>query len=146
MSFDYLLSVETVSEIDGEKDSSLKEYSCTFSGNESDCILKYEEETEEGTAITTLHYIKSKGLSIKRESEMQSFLLVEENKRHLSHLRTPYGVFDMGVTGSSLLCEISEESGKLFFDYTTDINGSPLGVMSFKLRFYKKGTEKPKDF
>ncbi len=146
MSSDYLLSVQAISEIDGEKDSSRKEYDCSFSGDENDCILKYEEETEEGKATTTMHYIKSKGLSIKREGEMQSFLLIEENKRHLSHLRTPYGIFDMGVTGSSLLCEISEKNGRLFFDYTTDINGSPLGVMSFKLRFYKKGTEKPKDF
>ena len=146
MSSNYLLSIETVSVVDGEKDFSLKEYSCSFSGDKDDCILKYEEETEDGAATTTMHYIKRKGLSIKRESEMQSFLIVEKNKRHLSHLRTPYGVFEIGVTGTELLCEIEEQSGKLFFDYTTDTNGSPLGVMSFKLRFYKKGTEKPEDF
>lgn len=146
MSSDYLLSIETTNVIDGEKEFSQKEYTCSFSGDEDDCVLKYNEETEEGCATTTMHYIKTKGLSIKRECEMQSFLIVEKNKRHLSHLRTPYGVFEIGVTGTSLFCEIKEHFGKLFFDYTTDINGNPLGVMSFKLRFYKKGTEKPKDF
>ncbi len=137
MSFNYRIKVSTDNEINGEKEKSDFETLCSFKGNEYDYTLEYEEQTEDGVAVTTLHYKKDKGLSIKRKSVMSTFFLLQKGKRHLSHIATPYGTMDIGITCNEITSQVNDTCGTLCFSYITDIDNSPLGFMNFKIHFNK---------
>lgn len=138
MEFNCSLSVKSKAIVVGDEENSTFEAVALFSGTEEDYTLKYTENCEEGTAVNTLHYKQDKGLTIKRESSVSSFLYIEPGKKHTSRLTTPYGLLSLDVTGKSINSSLDESGGSLVFEYTTDIGGEPLGEMSFSYTFKKQ--------
>ena len=62
---------------------------------------------------------------------MTTNLILEKGIRHASCHATPYGTFSMGVVALEIDSDMDENGGTLHFMYSTDIENSPLGEITF---------------
>lgn len=86
--------------------------------------VTYPEYSEENPAVhtdTTVTY-KDGVLSIDRQGEMSSHLLLEEKVRHECLYTTPMGQMFIGIFTDSITCEIDEHGGEISAAYQLDFN------------------------
>ena len=99
----------------------------TFEETDSDYVLKYNEEQEPPFASvkTTLKIAKDeKTVSLMREGNSGSLLIIERSKRNLCNYATEFGEILMGIYGKNIELDCGENSGSFNFDYDIDINGA----------------------
>ncbi len=99
----------------------------TFEETQGSYVLKYNEEQEPPVAPikTTLSISKDeKTVSLMREGNNGSFLIIERSKRNLCNYNTEFGEILMGIYGKNIELDCKENSGSFRFDYDIDINGA----------------------
>ncbi len=139
MKEDYLVTIVTRQEIEGEKDLLEVTTHGHLEGEGDSYILYYTEQEEDGTESTTrLQVEKGKNITVNREGSISTYMIIENEVRHLSHHVTPYGSFSMGVCGKEIMSDMTAEGGKLRFSYATDIEKNPLGIIEFDITAKRK--------
>lgn len=134
MEKEFLISVLTKQEIEGEKEELEVMTKASFEGGKDDYTISYTEEEDDGSkSKTTLHVEKERTITVNREGSISTHMIIEKGVRHLSHHVTPYGAFSMGVAGAEIESDISEKGGFLRFRYMTDLEMSPLGEIEFDI-------------
>ena len=82
------------------------------------------QETEltglEGT--TTRLYIRDGQVTLLREGSINSQMVFEEGRRHLSMYETPYGALSIGVNTRRMRSTLGEAGGDLEIDYAIEID------------------------
>ena len=99
----------------------------TFEETPDKYVLRYNEEQEPPSPAikTTLSISKDeKTVSLMREGEHGSLLIIERSKRNLCNYATEFGDILMGIYGKNIDCECEERKGSFNFDYDIDINGA----------------------
>ncbi|MFG6352598.1 MAG: DUF1934 domain-containing protein, partial [Oscillospiraceae bacterium] len=80
------------------------------------------QETEltglEGT--TTRLYIRDGQVTLLREGSINSQMVFEEGRRHLSMYETPYGALSIGVNTRRMRSTVGEAGGELEIDYAIE--------------------------
>lgn len=101
------MSMSTTGTIDGYGDT----YSITYT----------EHGSELEGSITKLD-VDGKCVTMTREGEYSSELVIEQNKRHNCFYSTPFGDFMMGVYAKRVDSNMKSDGGTLSFEYTLDFN------------------------
>lgn len=132
---DYLITLHTVQETEGDKDIIDMTARASFTGEEDDYYITYtdEEGDFEGCEIT-LHVENGSCVTISRKGNYNSHMIVEKNVRHISHHTTPYGSFSLGVSALNINSKMKKSGGTLDFSYCTDIDMHPLGEIEFNIK------------
>ncbi len=139
MKEDYLVTIVTNQEIEGEHELLEVTTHGHLEGEGDSYTLIYTEQEEDGTESTTkLQVEKGSLVTVNREGSISTYMIIEREVRHLSHHVTPYGSFSMGVCGNEIMSDMTAEGGKLRFSYATDIEKNPLGTIEFDITAKRK--------
>ena len=134
MEKEFLISVLTKQEIEGEKEELevMTKASLTLNGN--DYVISYTEEEEDGSqSVTTLVVENGNQITVNREGIISTHMILRKGTRSLSHHVTPYGAFSMGIEATVIESEMKENGGILRFSYLTDVEMKPLGEIEFDI-------------
>ena len=97
------------------------------------------QETEltglEGT--TTRLYIRDGQVTLLREGSINSQMVFEEGRRHLSMYETPYGALSIGVNTRRMRSTLNEAGGDLEIDYAIEIDNLLAGQNLFRMNVKK---------
>lgn len=130
----FLMTMITHQLIEGEKEVIEMTSLASFEGNADDYSITYcDEDGDLKGCKTTLHVEKGSMVTIRREGDYSSHIIVEKNARHISHHVTPYGTFAMGVSALDVDSKMTEKGGKLSFRYSTDMDMRPIGEIQFDI-------------
>ena len=90
---------------------------------EDKSIIEYIENNEEtGPEETTITVFNNDTVSIVRNGQFSSEMMVEKNNRHLTFYRTPYGELTMGIYGNQVEWSRDEKGAVLKMRYSLDFN------------------------
>ena len=97
------------------------------------------QETEltglEGT-VTKLH-IRDGQVTLLREGSINSQMVFEEGRQHLSMYETPYGALSIGINTRRMRSTLSESGGDLEIDYAIEIDNLIAGQNLFRMNVKK---------
>ena len=100
----------------------------TLTCEEDKSIIEYIENNEEtGPEETTITVFGNDTVSIVRNGQFSSEMMVEKNVRHHTFYRTPYGELTMGIYGNRVEWSTNDKGGVLKMRYSLDFNN---GVVS----------------
>ena len=86
-------------------------------------IIEYIENNEEtGPEETTITVYNNETVSIVRNGQFSSEMMVEKNNRHLTFYRTPYGELTMGIYGNQVEWSRDGTGAVLKMRYSLDFN------------------------
>lgn len=117
------------SEITTDGDTSNIELTTTgnYSRVNSRWVLLYDEMSEDKTAvIKTMIKVDDKSVTITRNGEGSSKLIMTEGERNMCHYRTQFGDILLGVYCNEVNNELNDSGGKISMSYTLDVNASVL--------------------
>ena len=90
-------------------------------------IIEYIENNEEtGPEETTITVFNNDTVSIVRNGQFSSEMMVEKNSRHLTFYRTPYGELTMGIYGNQVEWSRDDKGATLKMRYSLDFNNGLL--------------------
>ena len=86
-------------------------------------IIEYIENNEEtGAEDTAITVYNNDTVSIVRNGQFSSEMMVEKNNRHLTFYRTPYGELTMGIYGNQVEWSKDDTGAVLKMRYSLDFN------------------------
>ena len=132
MEMNYIITIDTKQKIDGDEENLQVITHASLSGNKDSYTIIYTEQSQEnGESKTELRYDNGVVTVLRSAEGMTTNIILEKGIRHASCHATPFGTFSMGIVALEISSDIDENGGKLFFRYTTDIENSPLGEITF---------------
>ena len=100
------------------------------------------QETEltglEGT-LTTFQIEKDR-ITLMRMGEVNSQMVFEEGRRHLSMYNTPFGALSIGISTRRMRSELRQDGGEIEIDYAIEIDHTMAGQNFFQINIRKKHT------
>lgn len=127
MQDEYLISITGKQYVDGEKgEIQLTTLGSYVKKGDSRYIL-YDEYDQEVPAPTkgTKSVLKIEGnkkVTLIRNGEQKSRLVLEKGQRHMCHYDTGYGSMMIGVFANRINTDLTDEGGNLEISYSLDIN------------------------
>ncbi len=95
----------------------------TVTYDDDKSVIEYIENNEEtGPEETTITVFKNDTVSIVRNGQFSSEMMVEKNNRHLTFYRTPYGELTMGIYGNQVEWSKDDKGAVLKMRYSLDFN------------------------
>ena len=96
--------------------------------------LSYQESELTGLEGTlTTFQIEPERVTLMRVGEVNSQMVFEEGRRHMSMYNTPYGAMTIGVNTRHLLAELDDRGGEIEIDYAIEIDHSVAGRNTFQI-------------
>lgn len=90
-------------------------------------FLRYKEHLADvGGDCNTIIKIDEKSVVMTRTGNINTQMIFEKGKRHMSHYETPMGSFTIGVSTDLLNIGVNEKGGEVEIKYNLDINNSAL--------------------
>lgn len=105
--------------------------------NTDSYTLKYEESELTGMEGTTTEItVEDSGIvNLVRSGTVNSNLVFEEGKRHLSYYDTSDGAFSIGVFASYVDTVLERNYGEISITYAMDVDDKPIGENEIRVRF-----------
>lgn len=102
-------------------------------------IISYQESPLTGLegTLTTLQ-IEPKRVTMMRVGEVNSQMVFQLGKRHLSMYDTPYGSMAIGINTRRLNAQMGENGGSLEIDYAIEIDHAIAGSNAFRIDVREK--------
>lgn len=96
--------------------------------------LSYEESELTGMeGTTTVFQVEPEKVTLLRLGSVQSEMVFEEGRRHMSLYSTPYGNMEIGVRARRLNSTLEPTGGRLEIDYDIEINHMLAGQSLFRI-------------
>ena len=127
MKKDVLMKLVSTQSVDGESTETELITQAVFEKTGEDSYkIEYAESEATGFkgSKTTLTVDGDRQVSVDRTGKSASNLIVEKDVKHHCHYGTPYGDFTVGINTNAIVNELNESGGKLYLNYTVDINTS----------------------
>ena len=103
--------------------------------------ISYEESELTGLEGTTTRlHIDGGRVTLLREGSINSQMVFEEGRRHLSMYETPYGALSIGVNTRRMRSTLGEAGGDLEIDYAIEIDNLLAGQNLFRMNVKKNPT------
>lgn len=120
---DVWISITGTQSADGESDTVELTTAGKLELADGGYVLTYHESESTGMegVITSLR-VRDAEVQLERSGAMNSLLVLEKGKRHMSCYNTPHGSLMMGVYTKELHNTMTPQGGELEFHYTLDIN------------------------
>ena len=101
--------------------------------------VSYQESELTGLeGTTTKLHIEGRRVTLLREGNINSQMVFEEGRRHLSMYETPYGALSIGVNTKRMRSTVDEAGGDLEIDYAIEIDNLLAGHNLFRMNVKKK--------
>ena len=101
---------------------------------DSALCLSYEESELTGMeGTTTVFQVEPEKVTLLRLGSVQSEMVFEEGRRHMSLYSTPYGNMEIGVRARRLNSTLELTGGRLEIDYDIEINHMLAGQSLFRI-------------
>lgn len=96
--------------------------------------LSYEESELTGLegTLTTIQ-VEPERVTMLRTGQVNTQMVFQEGRRHLSMYNTPYGSMAVGVNTRHLYAELDETGGDLEIDYAIEIDHAIVGRNVFQI-------------
>lgn len=123
MKKDVLINIKGIYSIDDEKDTIELFTTGTFSQENGEYTICYDETEATGFegSHTTLSIIPGK-VTLQRTGTANSQLIIEQGVRHQCHYDVGYGNMMIGISGSKIKHNLTDNGGNLEFHYSMDVN------------------------
>ncbi len=96
--------------------------------------ISYQESELTGLEGTTTRlHIDGGRVTLLREGSINSQMVFEEGRRHLSMYETPYGALSIGVSTRRMRSTLGEAGGDLEIDYAIEIDNLIAGQNLFRM-------------
>ena len=106
--------------------------------NERGVLVSYQETELTGLqGTTTMLRINGPVVTLLREGTVNSQMVFEEGRRHLSMYETPYGSMSVGINTRRVKNTIGEGGGDLEIDYAIEIDNLMVGRNYFSMNVKK---------
>lgn len=123
----YVFVISSEITTDGDKSNIELTTTGNYSRVNGRWALLYDEMSEDKTAvIKTMIKVDDKSVTITRNGEGSSKLIMTEGERNMCHYRTQFGDILLGVYCNEVNNELSDSGGKILMSYTLDVNASVL--------------------
>ncbi len=100
--------------------------------------VSYQESELTGLeGTTTKLHIDGGKVTLLREGNINSQMVFEEGRRHLSMYETPYGELSIGVNTRRMRSTLGETGGDLEIDYAIEIDNLVAGQNLFRMNVRK---------
>lgn len=109
-----------------------------LSGDENDYILTYSESTDDVVAQTQIRVLDGECVIVRRTYPMETDMVIEVGKKHISEHKLPFGSFNLEVIGSHIKSEFDENKSKLQFAYATYQENELVNKIEFDITVKKK--------
>lgn len=107
----------------------------TMSTDENSNVTLVYQESEltglEGTQTTI--QVEPESVTILREGQVNSQMVFQQGRRHLSLYNTPYGALTMGVSTRRMKVDLDETGGSIEIDYAIEIDHAVAGQNLFQI-------------
>ena len=102
--------------------------------------LSYQESELTGLEGTlTTFQIEPDRVTLLRVGEVNSQMVFEEGRRHLSMYDTPYGALSVGINTRKMRAELDARGGNIEIDYAIEIDHALAGQNLFRIHVREKG-------
>ena len=102
--------------------------------------LSYQESEVTGLEGTlTTFQIEPDRVTLLRVGEVNSQMVFQEGRRHLSMYDTPYGALSIGVNTRRMRSDLSASGGSIEIDYAIEIDHALAGQNLFRIQVREKG-------
>ncbi len=100
--------------------------------------LRYEESELTGLegTMTTIQ-VEPERVTMLRTGQVNTQMVFQEGRRHLSMYNTPYGAMTVGVNTRHLYAELGEDGGEIEIDYNIEIDHTVTGRNVFRINVKK---------
>ncbi len=136
-----IISVKGKQSFAGEDDETVElvtEGRLTQAG-EGEYTLSYQESELTGLEGTlTTFQVEGERVTLLREGEVNSQMVFEEGRRHLSMYDTPYGALTIGINTRRLRTSLGERGGNIEIEYAIEIDHSLAGQNFFQIDVKEK--------
>ena len=106
----------------------------TLELTEEGLLLTYQETALTGMEGTTTTFeVSGSQVILRRVGSVNSQMVFEEGRRHMSMYNTPYGAMTIGVNTRHLLAELSDRGGEIEIDYAIEIDHEIAGRNVFQI-------------
>ena len=103
--------------------------------------VSYQESELTGlVGTTTKLHIDGGRVTLLREGGVNSQMVFEEGRRHLSMYETPYGALSIGINTRRMRSTLDEAGGDLEIDYAIEIDNLLAGQNLFRMNVKKHPT------
>lgn len=100
--------------------------------------ISYQESELTGLEGTTTSLLIDGGkVTLLREGSINSQMVFEEGRRHLSMYETPYGALSIGVNTRRMRSTVGDKGGDLEIDYAIEIDNLLAGQNLFRMNVKK---------
>ena len=101
--------------------------------------LSYQESELTGLEGTlTTFQIEKDRITLMRVGEVNSQMVFEEGRRHLSMYNTPYGALSIGISTRRMKADLGRSGGDIEIDYAIEIDHAVAGQNLFQINVRKK--------
>ena len=119
------VSITGMSNVEGEKDKTELVTEGEYAVRNGKYLLRYNESlSDEGDGCTTIIKIDDGSVTMSRTGNINTQMIFENGKRHMSHYETPMGSITIGVSTDLLKTAVDEDGGEVEIKYILDINNS----------------------
>ena len=106
--------------------------------------VRYQESELTGLEGTqTTIQVEGNSVSILREGQVNSHMVFEEGRRHLTMYNTPYGALTMGVNTRRMKVALDETGGEIEIDYALEIDHAVAGENLFQISIKERTHRTP---
>lgn len=104
--------------------------------------LSYQESevTGLGSTLTTFQ-VEGDCVTLLRVGEVNSQMVFQEGRRHMSLYQTPYGSMAIGISTRRLRANLDDKGGEIELDYNIEIDHRVAGVNTFQISVRRKHTK-----
>lgn len=97
--------------------------------------LTYQESELTGLegTVTTIE-IEKECVTLLRAGGVNSQMVFQKGRKHLSMYNTPYGAMAVGVNTRDLNTQVTDEGGAIEIDYSIEINHAIAGRSTFEIQ------------
>ena len=133
----YLITIVGTSTVDGDVDmmefKTRGDYKAIAGGY--DIIYKEGEMAGFKDCNTTVTVLADKVTMTRKgsDSNEESVMVVEPDKRHISHYETEHGAITMGLSAGEITSKLGEDGGTVEYSYNIDANTQLLSQNKVKI-------------
>lgn len=103
-------------------------------GSDGGITVSYQESELTGMeGTTTVVRVNGPCVTLLREGTINSQMVFEEGRRHLSMYETPYGSLSVGIDTRRMKSTLGEQGGDLEIDYAIEIDNLLAGQNFFRM-------------
>jgi uncharacterized beta-barrel protein YwiB (DUF1934 family) len=136
MEKDVIISIKGIQEYDGAGSDAVElvtEGRMIMDGDHYTLSYQESELTGLGGTLTTIQ-VEGKQITMMRVGEVNTQMVFQEGRRHLSMYNTPYGALTVGVNTRRLIADLNEQGGDIHIDYAIEIDHAVAGRNIFEMK------------